>query len=98
MSHNDGKVGYNPGTASFWGPVMASVSPFHPGEQEIQARLGMRDEIEDIGQRFIRDHLPEQHQEFYANLPYLVVGSVDDAGRPWASLLAGSLLHRMRAD
>ena len=73
----------------FGGPAMASVSPFHPGEQEIQTRLGMRDEIEDIGQRFIRDHLPEQHQEFYANLPYLVVGSVDDAGRPWASLLAG---------
>jgi ferredoxin-NADP reductase/predicted pyridoxine 5'-phosphate oxidase superfamily flavin-nucleotide-binding protein len=68
---------------------MTAVSPFHPGEQEIQTRLGVREQIEDIGQRFIRDYLPEEHREFYAGLPFLVVGSVDRAGRPWASLLAG---------
>ena len=68
---------------------MAAVSPFHKGEQDIQTRLEMREQIEDIGQRFIRDHLPDEHREFYAGLPYLVVGSVDAAGRPWASLLAG---------
>ncbi len=68
---------------------MAAISPFHPGEQEIQDRFGMREQIEEVGQRFIRDHLPEQHREFYAGLPFLIIGSVDEDGRPWASLLAG---------
>ncbi|MCZ6888451.1 MAG: pyridoxamine 5'-phosphate oxidase family protein [Gammaproteobacteria bacterium] len=68
---------------------MAAISPFHPGEQEIQTRFGLREQIEDVGQRFIRNYLPEEHQAFYANLPFLIVGSVDQAGRPWASLMAG---------
>ena len=69
--------------------VTAEVSPFHRGEQEIQTRLDVREQIEDIGQRFIRNYLPEQHREFYAGLPFLIVGSVDKTGRPWASLVAG---------
>ncbi|MGI9263564.1 MAG: pyridoxamine 5'-phosphate oxidase family protein [Gammaproteobacteria bacterium] len=64
-------------------------SPFHKGEQEIQSRLGVRDQIEDIGQRFIRDHMPDQHREFYAQLPMVLVGSVDEAGQPSASVLTG---------
>ncbi len=41
---------------------MASVepSPFHHGEQEIQSRFGVREQIENVGQRFIRDHLPSE--------------------------------------
>lgn len=64
-------------------------SPFHQGEQAVQARLGVRDRVEGIGRRVIRDHLPEQHRQFYAMLPFLLVGSVDAQGRPWASILAG---------
>ncbi len=64
-------------------------SPFHRGEREVQASLGVRDKIEDIGQRFIRDHMPEEHRAFYEGLPYLLIGSVDASGRPWASLLVG---------
>jgi ferredoxin-NADP reductase/predicted pyridoxine 5'-phosphate oxidase superfamily flavin-nucleotide-binding protein len=64
-------------------------SPFHKGEQDIQRRLGVREQIEDIGQRFIRDHMPDQHREFYAQLPMVLVGSVDDAGQPSASVLTG---------
>ena len=64
-------------------------SPFHRGEREIQERLGVRERIEDIGRRFIREHLPDEHREFYAQLPFLVVGSIDTAGRPWASALVG---------
>ncbi|WP_422369608.1 pyridoxamine 5'-phosphate oxidase family protein [Pelagibius sp.] len=64
-------------------------SPFHPGEQAAQERLGLRDKMAGVGRRIIRDHLPDQHREFYGLLPFLLVGSVDDAGRPWASLLAG---------
>ncbi len=66
-----------------------SVSPFHPGERDIQTRLGVRDKIEDIGQQYIRNFLPDQHREFYEQLPYLLVGSIDKSGRPWASVLVG---------
>ncbi len=64
-------------------------SPFHPGEQQVQKRRGVRDEMENFARRVVRDHMPEQHQAFYAQLPFVLLGSVDDRGRPWASLLAG---------
>lgn len=64
-------------------------SPFHRGEQALQARAGKREEIETFGRRMIRDYLPEQHRSFYRQLPLLLVGSVDNDGWPWASALAG---------
>ncbi len=64
-------------------------SPFHRGEQEIQERLGVRDKLESFGRRVIRDYMPEQHREFYQQLPFLLLGTTDDRGRPWASLVAG---------
>jgi ferredoxin-NADP reductase/predicted pyridoxine 5'-phosphate oxidase superfamily flavin-nucleotide-binding protein len=64
-------------------------SPFHRGEQTIQSRVGVRDRVEEIGRRFIRDHMPEEHRAFYGQLPFIVLGSVDDGGRPWASVLTG---------
>ncbi|MFB3117474.1 MAG: pyridoxamine 5'-phosphate oxidase family protein, partial [Myxococcota bacterium] len=67
----------------------STMSPFHRSEREVQARLGVRDKIEEIGQRFIRDHLPDEHRAFYEGLPYLLIGSVDTSGRPWASVLVG---------
>ncbi|MCE7999570.1 MAG: flavin-nucleotide-binding protein [Rhodobiaceae bacterium] len=66
------------------------TSPFHEGERRIQERAGVRERTELQGQRVIRDHLPNQHREFYENLPFLLLGSVDSEGRPWASLVAGS--------
>lgn len=64
-------------------------SPFHPGEQKAQTRVGVRDKVEAIGQRFLRDYLPEQHREFYSLLPFLIVSTIDQQGRPWASILTG---------
>ena len=64
-------------------------SPFHRGERDIQSRLGVREQIEDIGQRFIRDYMPDEHRQFYAKLPMLLIGSVDKSRRPWASVLVG---------
>lgn len=66
------------------------TSPFHPGERAVQERIGVRDRAEAIGRRVIRDHLPEQHRAFYAQLPFVVLGAVDDQGWPWATLLAGN--------
>ena len=68
----------------------AQNSPyFHSGELFVQERYGARDRIHAAAQRIIRDHLNEQHREFYRQLPFLIVGSVDGEGQPWASLLAG---------
>ena len=65
-------------------------SPFHPGEAAVQERVGVRDKVEAFGRRAIRDFMPEQHRSFFAQLPFVVVGSVDAQGRPWASLLVGT--------
>src|SRR5690349_9379144 len=73
------------------GPVSTeSSSPFHPGETAMQERAGVREKIEAYGQRAIRDYMPEQHRTFFAQLPFIVVGSVDAQRRPWASLLVGA--------
>ncbi len=65
-------------------------SPFHAGEQEIQDRVGVREQMERFGRKVIRNHLPGQHRDFYAKLPFLVLGSRDETGQPWASILAGA--------
>ena len=65
-------------------------SPFHEGERRLQERLGVRDKIEMIGGRIIRDFMPDEHRAFFAQVPWMLVGSVDAAGRPWASVLAGA--------
>jgi predicted pyridoxine 5'-phosphate oxidase superfamily flavin-nucleotide-binding protein len=64
-------------------------SPFHIGERTIQERLGALEQMDNLGRRVIREFLPEQHRQFYAQLSYLLVGTVDSAGNPWASILVG---------
>jgi ferredoxin-NADP reductase/predicted pyridoxine 5'-phosphate oxidase superfamily flavin-nucleotide-binding protein len=64
------------------------ASPFHAGEQRVQERMGVREEIEPWARKVVRNQLPEQHREFYAALPYLAVAARDENGRPWATLLA----------
>lgn len=66
----------------------ASERAFHSGEQALQARTGMRERMAAVGQVVMRDHMPEQHRSFFAQLPFLIVGSVDAGGQPWASVLA----------
>ncbi|MGF6741979.1 pyridoxamine 5'-phosphate oxidase family protein [Paraburkholderia atlantica] len=70
-----------------WG---TDVSPFHAGEQEAQQRAGVRDVAESMGRRGIRRFMPEQHREFFAAQPFLVIGGVDASGQPWATLRASS--------
>jgi len=64
-----------------------SDSPFHRGEQILQQRLGVRERMERFGRKVIRDHMPDQHQEFYRQLPFVLVGHADQHGWPWASIL-----------
>jgi len=66
----------------------APASPFHEGEQRIQTRLGVREQIEPWARRVVRPELPEEHREFYSQLPFLVLAARDGEGRPWATLIA----------
>ena len=70
-------------------PELPSASPYHPGEQAMQARAGVRERAEMMGRRMIRAFMPDQHREFFAMLPWLLVGSLDAQDRPWASVLVG---------
>src|SRR5258708_7261833 len=60
------------------------VSPFNPDELAAQVLAGG-------GPRGsgIRDFMPEQHRRFFAQLPYVFLGTVDAAGWPLATLLTG---------
>lgn len=73
--------------------IPSAETHFHAGECEVQARaLGgsaQRARLTAIGRMAIRDAMPEQHRNFFAQLPFVVLGSVDDTGQPWASVLAG---------
>jgi predicted pyridoxine 5'-phosphate oxidase superfamily flavin-nucleotide-binding protein len=69
---------------------MKPGSAFHAGEQALQARVGVQAQMAQIGPRVMRDHMPEQHRDFFGLLPLVVVGSVDGQGQPWASVLAGA--------
>lgn len=62
-------------------------SPWHAGEIEMQQHAGVAERMHSIGAKVIRDHMPDQHREFYERLSYLVVGAVDEQGWPWASLI-----------
>jgi hypothetical protein len=64
-------------------------SPFHAGEEAVQARAGSRERMEEVGRRVLRGAMPEQHREFFPLLRFVVLGAVDRGGQPWATLLAG---------
>jgi ferredoxin-NADP reductase/predicted pyridoxine 5'-phosphate oxidase superfamily flavin-nucleotide-binding protein len=64
-------------------------SPWHPGEITLQRQVGVAERMEEVGRRTLRDHLIEQHRNFYPQLPFVVLGAVDAAGDVWATLRAG---------
>jgi uncharacterized protein len=60
---------------------------FHRGELDVQRKAGVRERMAQMGPRLIRDQMPQQHQEFFAKLPFVLIGAVDSLGQPWASIL-----------
>lgn len=64
-------------------------SPWHAGEQQLQAHVGVAERMEEFGRKVIRTWMPDQHRQFYQQLPFMLYGAVDAEGRPWASLLEG---------
>ncbi|WP_448248840.1 2Fe-2S iron-sulfur cluster-binding protein [Thalassotalea agariperforans] len=64
-------------------------SQFHNGEIAVQQRLGVADMVAQYSEGFIRPAMPDQHREFFSNLPMVVVGITDHDGYPWALPLFG---------
>jgi predicted pyridoxine 5'-phosphate oxidase superfamily flavin-nucleotide-binding protein len=50
----------------------------------------MLEKMAAVGPRVIRDFMPDQHRQFFEQLPFLVIGSTDADGRPWASIATGA--------
>ena len=68
----------------------AKASPWHKGERAIHERMGNTAQMESFGRRVIRDFMPDQHREFYTQLPFIVLGAADADGNLWATLIEGS--------
>lgn len=64
-------------------------SPWHAGEIQLQAHVGVAERMEIFGRKVIRSEMPDQHRTFYQQLPFMLYGAVDADGHPWASILEG---------
>ena len=69
--------------------ALRSESPWHAGELAIQDSIGMVEKMETIGRKVIREYMPDQHRQFFEQLPFAVFGAVDPQGDVWATLRAG---------
>jgi uncharacterized protein len=61
---------------------------FHSGELAVQERAGVRDIAEDVGEG-IADHLPPGASGFLERRQMAVLGTVDNRGNVWASVITG---------
>ncbi|USJ27645.1 pyridoxamine 5'-phosphate oxidase family protein [Ensifer adhaerens] len=69
--------------------VSSPSSPWHAGELQLQRHAGVVEQMDPIGRRVLRTFLLDQHREFYPLLPFIVIGSVDRDGMPWATIRSG---------
>ena len=67
----------------------AAAGTFHRGERTAQQHAGVLEKMAARGSVAIRTYMPDQHREFFAQLPFIVVGSIDGEQQPWASVLVG---------
>jgi predicted pyridoxine 5'-phosphate oxidase superfamily flavin-nucleotide-binding protein len=65
------------------------LSPWHAGELAMQRSAGSADKLATRGHLLLRDHLIDQHRQFYPLLPFIVAGAVDRQGDAWATILSG---------
>lgn len=76
-------------TAATAPTTATAAAPWHAGERQLQARIGMAERMAQVGAKVIRPYMPDQHRAFFAQLPFLVAGAVDGQGDPWAGVLEG---------
>jgi ferredoxin-NADP reductase/predicted pyridoxine 5'-phosphate oxidase superfamily flavin-nucleotide-binding protein len=68
----------------------SQFSAWHEGELTLQRAVGAVDMMVGVGQRqMARSWMPDQHREFYAQLPFVVLGTVDRQGDVWATIRTG---------
>ena len=67
----------------------AETTAFHSGERAVQQRVGVLEKMASRSQ-VIRSFMPDQHREFFQQLPFLIVGSIDGQQQPWASIVIGA--------
>jgi predicted pyridoxine 5'-phosphate oxidase superfamily flavin-nucleotide-binding protein len=46
-----------------------TLPTWHEGERLLQEKVGVVERMADVGQRVVRDYMPDQHRDFYAHLP-----------------------------
>lgn len=56
---------------------------FHSGERAVQMRAKVSERRLERSKAFVRSEMPQQHRDFFENLPMLFVGLLDPTGRPW---------------
>jgi len=62
---------------------------YHEGELEVQDRAGVLEQSQRIGNMMIKDHMPDQHRNFFSQLPMVFIGAADKQNDVWASVLFG---------
>ena len=66
---------------------MTQKHALHEGELRLQKLRHVPSELADVIPNYINGDMPVQHAEFFPGLSYLPLGTLDNQGRPWASLL-----------
>lgn len=56
---------------------------FHEGERAVQARAEVPGDWLKQSESFVRSDMPQQHRDFFENLPMLFLALLDRTGRPW---------------
>ncbi|KAF9368805.1 hypothetical protein CPC16_005010, partial [Podila verticillata] len=69
-------------------PVIPLPERWHRGERLFQDMVQVREAMQGASAIF-RPFLTDQHKDFVAELNYIFVGSLDEQGRPWVSMVTG---------
>ena len=64
-------------------------SVFHEGEKSFHKTLRIEDRMDELGKRMMRDFIPDQHRDFFAQLPMIHICALDENGHPCAILRTG---------
>ncbi|WP_051368841.1 pyridoxamine 5'-phosphate oxidase family protein [Psychromonas arctica] len=65
------------------------VNSWHQGELSVQKRAGTAQKMAEIGPKFIREFMPQQHRDFFQSLSMIYIGYSDSKSETRASLLFG---------